>query len=115
MPQHEQEQRAAFDAWAIEKRYAYRDSSGLWFYPQWGSVAMRAGWDGGRASALEEAAQTAEAMHEEDRPGDYAYAIRSLKPEVVAELARREAERRKREAARRKRVSSQDQPKGSPQ
>lgn len=32
-----------------------------------------------RRDALEEAAKKCEAMHEEDRPGDYAYAIRALK------------------------------------
>lgn len=31
-----------------------------------------------RQAALEEAAQVCEAMHDEDRPGDYAYAIRAL-------------------------------------
>ena len=32
-----------------------------------------------RRDALEEAAKKCETMHEEDRPGDYAYAIRALK------------------------------------
>ena len=32
-----------------------------------------------RRDALEEAAKVCETMHEEDRPGDYAYAIRTLK------------------------------------
>lgn len=32
-----------------------------------------------RAEALEDAAQVAEAQHEEDRPSGYAYAIRALK------------------------------------
>ena len=33
-----------------------------------------------RRVALEEAANLCEAMHEEDRPGDYAYAIRAAAP-----------------------------------
>lgn len=32
--------------------------------------------------ALEAAAVKAEAMHEEDRPGDYAYAIRAMKEQA---------------------------------
>ena len=32
--------------------------------------------------ALEAAAVEAEAMHEEDRPGDYAYAIRAMKEQA---------------------------------
>lgn len=32
--------------------------------------------------ALEEAAKACEAMHEEDRPGDYAYSIRKLKEDI---------------------------------
>lgn len=32
-----------------------------------------------RREALEEAAKVCDQMHEEDRPGDYAYAIRKLK------------------------------------
>lgn len=32
-----------------------------------------------RNQALEDAARVAEAQHEEDRPSDYAYAIRALK------------------------------------
>ena len=32
-----------------------------------------------RRDALEEAAKKCETMHEEDRPGDYAYAIRAMK------------------------------------
>lgn len=35
-----------------------------------------------RRDALEEAAKACEAMHEEDRPGDYAYSIRKLKEDV---------------------------------
>ena len=34
------------------------------------------------ASVLEDAAKLCETMHEEDRPGDYAYAIRKLKEDV---------------------------------
>lgn len=33
-------------------------------------------------NALEEAAKVCESMHEEDRPGDYAYAIRKLKEDT---------------------------------
>lgn len=32
--------------------------------------------------ALEEAAKVCDQMHEEDRPGDYAYAIRKLKEDI---------------------------------
>ena len=35
-----------------------------------------------RRDALEEAAKVCESMHEEDRPGDYAYAIRKLKEDT---------------------------------
>ena len=35
-----------------------------------------------RGDALEEAAKVCESMHEEDRPGDYAYAIRKLKKDA---------------------------------
>lgn len=35
-------------------------------------------WQASRRAALEEAAKACEAMHDEDRPGDYAYAIRAL-------------------------------------
>lgn len=35
-----------------------------------------------RRAALEEAAKVCESMHEEDRPGDYAYAIRKLKEDT---------------------------------
>ena len=35
-----------------------------------------------RVDALEEAAKVCESMHEEDRPGDYAYAIRKLKKDA---------------------------------
>lgn len=35
-----------------------------------------------RRDALEEAAKVCESMHEEDRPGDYAYAIRKLKEDI---------------------------------
>ena len=35
-----------------------------------------------RRDALEEAAKECESMHEEDRPGDYAYAIRKLKEDT---------------------------------
>lgn len=37
-----------------------------------------------RAEALEDAAKVAEAQHEEDRPSDYAYAIRALKEQDAA-------------------------------
>lgn len=36
----------------------------------------------GVREALERAAQACEAMHDEDRPGDYAYAIRALVAEI---------------------------------
>jgi hypothetical protein len=36
----------------------------------------------GVREVLERAAQACEAMHEEDRPGDYAYAIRALAAEI---------------------------------
>ena len=35
-----------------------------------------------RRDALEEAAKVCDQMHEEDRPGDYAYAIRKLKEDA---------------------------------
>lgn len=35
-------------------------------------------WAAARRSTLEEAAKVCEDLHEEDRPGDYAYAVRSL-------------------------------------
>lgn len=35
-----------------------------------------------RRDALEEAAKVCESMHEEDRPGDYAYAIRKLQEDT---------------------------------
>lgn len=44
------------------------------------------GWEAARvearAKALEEAAKACEQMHDEDRPGDYAWAVRSLAKEA---------------------------------
>lgn len=52
--------------------------------PQWVPhfEALRAVEAEARRDALEEAAKVCESMHEEDRPGDYAYAIRKLKEDT---------------------------------
>lgn len=53
-------------------------------YDVWSEASMRAYGDAraehARRVAMEEAANLCEAMHEEDRPGDYAYAIRAAAP-----------------------------------
>ncbi|WP_321905198.1 hypothetical protein [Paraburkholderia tropica] len=49
-----------FEAWAIEKKLAFRDKNGLW--PMGGATlsSLRAVWDASRAAALEEAASVVE-------------------------------------------------------
>lgn len=42
------DERKAFEAWALEKHYAYRDKNGIWFYDF--SEPLWRGWQGGRAS-----------------------------------------------------------------
>jgi hypothetical protein len=44
----EASEREAFEAWALEKHYAYRDKNGIWFYDF--SEPLWRGWQGGRAA-----------------------------------------------------------------
>lgn len=66
--------RAEFEAWYVTAAFDFERNPigsrecGL----QWAS------WQAARKAALAEAAKVCEDMHDEDRPSDYAYAIRAL-------------------------------------
>lgn len=55
---------------------------------KWSDLELRfieqrdAQWKDALRDVLEQAAMVCEAMHDEDRPGDYAYAIRAMKEAV---------------------------------
>lgn len=76
----EDKSRSDFEQWYVENAFDYvRDpigsrECGL----QWKAWAASRSSSRDRAEALEEAATVCEAMHPEDGPGDYAYAIRAL-------------------------------------
>jgi hypothetical protein len=64
-------ERKAFEAWALEKNYAYRNKHGLWFY-EW-SEPLWAGWQGGRAFIEPNsgaAVQDASGARKQDQPND---------------------------------------------
>lgn len=75
--------RSEFEAW-------FREGNGeadKWLAPQarhrgqyndTTTDAMWDAWQASRTAALEKAAKVCEDMHDEDRPSDYAYAIRAL-------------------------------------
>lgn len=53
------EQRKAFEAWAIEKKYAYRNHHGFWAYPAFSTGMMWEAWQ----AAIERAGQQVPDTH----------------------------------------------------
>jgi hypothetical protein len=73
------------DEW-MSRKQRYESGDGHWTAVANARAALVAHLEGAgqvaRRATLEEAAQICGAMHDEDRPGDYAYAIRALANEA---------------------------------
>jgi hypothetical protein len=55
--------RAEFEAWALEKKMAYRDKHGIWFYPEWmGGYGVWIGYRAASAARGEEVRRLREAL-----------------------------------------------------